>query len=712
MAENVCGWTGTMLRVDLSSGEIKRESDAELLGRFLGGAGAGMKVLFDEVEPGTAWDDPNAPIALFAGMLTGTGTPAASLCTWTHLSSWTEGSLPVSSQQGGMLGAELKYAGYDGIIIEGEAAAPVVLRISDDDVSLVDARRIWGLGTREAAERAAVEFGVGFTSAMIGPAGEAKLPCSTTVNARSHAAEGGVGANLGAKRLKGIAVRGTHRVGVAHPAALGGLSDYAIARLVGACNGSVVPATSQSWSDYHDSSSMWSARKGLSWGAAEGGAVETGECRPGDPTTVGLRSFVPAAVYGDAGARATVKMSGCHGCPVRCHAQMHVQAVQDATGYLATGAAPDDRPTLYAAEALTGELTDDQRLACDCAATDALLDLGLWDEGGQLFRDLAHVLKDGSYEREAASDEYGKVDWAAFGAGDPKAWVAAARLMADGSSKLSELAGGTLAWAKAWGDEAWIDDAASGVASARGWSACGVAGPLAGAAALGNVLFDRDPQAFALSNLAKSGLPKKVVGEIAGSVWGGTGAFDGTGDAQALAEAAWWGVTAGALDDALGLCPRVWPFAAAPEKKRSYQGDVDAEKWFYEAVSGKEVKLDDLYAAGARIVALRRLATARGLKDTDLAHGHDVATAGLLDASGLSEDGFSRALSALYERFSWDGKTGCPTASCAKALDVADEAKGVDGLPEGGEVSRGRAYDGVQAGFSKDAPSPFADGAA
>ena len=97
------------------------------------------------------------------------------------------------------------------------------------------------------------------------------------MNSRSHSAGAGLGAVLGSKKCKAVVVKGTKAVNVADPQMVADLSDYMIAQVLGSNNNHVVPSTQQSWAEYYDSGSRWTARKGLYWAAAEGGPIETGE---------------------------------------------------------------------------------------------------------------------------------------------------------------------------------------------------------------------------------------------------------------------------------------------------------------------------------------------------------------------------------------------------------------------------------------------------
>ena len=157
------------------------------------------------------------------------------------------------------------------------------------------------------------------------------------MNTRSHSAGAGLGAVFGVKNLKAVVVRGTKACHVADPQMVADLSDYMIAQVIGSNNNHVVPSTQQSWAEYYDAGSRWTAKKGLYWAAAEGGPIETGEPKPFEPNTMGYRCMKSTKDLGPAAEKYTVKMAGCHGCPVRCYAQVHVPYVQEKTGYESAG---------------------------------------------------------------------------------------------------------------------------------------------------------------------------------------------------------------------------------------------------------------------------------------------------------------------------------------------------------------------------------------
>ncbi len=212
------GWTGTILRVNLTRGTSKKEPLREDWAReYIGGRGLGARYLWDEVDPRV---DPFAPensLLFVTGPLTGTNASCGA-----RYMVVTKGALTgaiTSSNSGGQWGPELKFAGYDMIAVEGRASAPCYLWIADGEVQLRPASHLWGKGVWETEERIRAETGVpDAIVASIGPAGENLVRFAAIVNDLHRAAgRSGVGAVMGSKLLKAIAVRGTGGVRLADP---------------------------------------------------------------------------------------------------------------------------------------------------------------------------------------------------------------------------------------------------------------------------------------------------------------------------------------------------------------------------------------------------------------------------------------------------------------------------------------------------------------
>ena len=212
------GWTGTVLRVNLTSGDITKEPlNLDWAKEYIGGRGLADRYLYAELDPTV---DPLSPdnVLIFAtGPLTATPAPCGSRYTVV-----TKGPLTnciTTSNSGGFWGPELKFAGYDLLILEGKASKPSYLYIYDEQVEIRDASKYWGKGVFETEDGLKSDTGLpNLRIAGIGPAGENLVRFACIVNDKHRAAgRSGVGAVLGSKNLKCVAVKGTGGVKVADP---------------------------------------------------------------------------------------------------------------------------------------------------------------------------------------------------------------------------------------------------------------------------------------------------------------------------------------------------------------------------------------------------------------------------------------------------------------------------------------------------------------
>jgi len=166
------GYGGTILFVNLTTGEIKKEPlNKELAEKYIGGWGFCQKLMYDYMPVGKEPLDPENPIVISPGALTGTVTPGSSKVVFI---SKDPASGTISSWFGSLhFGAKLKWAGYDAVIITGKAPKPVYLRIKDDEVELADASDLWGKTDNiDTANVLKEKLGKSYSVATIGPAGE------------------------------------------------------------------------------------------------------------------------------------------------------------------------------------------------------------------------------------------------------------------------------------------------------------------------------------------------------------------------------------------------------------------------------------------------------------------------------------------------------------------------------------------------------------
>jgi len=212
------GIAGQMLWVDLTHGKVeKRPVERELLQGYLGGRGVNTKLLWELTEKGIDPLGPDNPLIFGTGTLGSTFAPNSGRMTITCKSPATQ--LYLKTNVGSHFAPELKFAGYDFIVLLGQAPHPVYLWIDDDTVEIRDARALWGLDTRATDRLIKEEVGDDqIKIAMIGPAGENLVNfASVMVSIYRAAGRGGAGAVMGSKNLKAIAVRGTGDIRVANP---------------------------------------------------------------------------------------------------------------------------------------------------------------------------------------------------------------------------------------------------------------------------------------------------------------------------------------------------------------------------------------------------------------------------------------------------------------------------------------------------------------
>jgi len=208
------GYTRKIIRVNLTEHAVRVEDLPNgQLRKYLGGAGLAARMLYDELAPGIDPLSPENKVIFLAGPLAGTIIPGGSRIGAYTKSPLTNGFFHSSS--GGHFAAELKYAGYDGVVIEGASKDPVYLFVHNEHVELRDASRIWGERTDVAQQLLKGDIGEEEVQlAVIGPAGERLVRFANIQVGGRSLGRGGIGAVLGSKKFKALAVRGTGKITV------------------------------------------------------------------------------------------------------------------------------------------------------------------------------------------------------------------------------------------------------------------------------------------------------------------------------------------------------------------------------------------------------------------------------------------------------------------------------------------------------------------
>jgi len=226
-------FTGRILHVDLTTGGLEVERPPESFYRkYLGGSAMGLYYILQGMQPGTDGLDPSNVLTVMDSLLTGAPIAGQSRVTVNARSPLTDGI--GDSQAGGFFPAELRFAGFTGIVIRGRAAEPVYLWIHDGEAELRPAGHLWGKRTSEVDDLLKAEIGDDkIQVAQVGPAGEKLVRLAAIMNMANRAnGRTGMGAVMGSKKLKAIVVRGTSKkLPLADAAALNRLARWGAAEI-------------------------------------------------------------------------------------------------------------------------------------------------------------------------------------------------------------------------------------------------------------------------------------------------------------------------------------------------------------------------------------------------------------------------------------------------------------------------------------------------
>jgi aldehyde:ferredoxin oxidoreductase len=228
------GYAGEILKVGLSDGNITRLSTADYADRFLGGRGISAKIYWDAVSPQTKALDAENCLVYANGPVAGFTRLAG--CRWTICGKSASSDPEAFSYAnlGGSWGTWLKYAGYDGLAVQGKADKPVYLYLHDGKVEIKDATYLWGKNAFETTNSLKAELGKGVRVLTIGQAAENLISFATILADEGSSGSGGLGSVMGSKKLKAIAVAGNKRPSAADPERLQNLADLIYRMGVGA----------------------------------------------------------------------------------------------------------------------------------------------------------------------------------------------------------------------------------------------------------------------------------------------------------------------------------------------------------------------------------------------------------------------------------------------------------------------------------------------
>ncbi len=228
---DVFGWHGKLLRINLSSKKSSSESlDPEVLLKFLGGRGLAAYILWRDLEAGTHPLSPSNKVVISAGPLTGLPLPSSGKLVVASKSPLTHGY--GDGNIGTKAAVSLRRCGYDALVIEGAAEKPTLILVNNDSVEFVPADDLWGLTTWETELRITKKFGSDVSVLSIGPAGENLVKFATVISEFGRSGgRPGIGAVLGSKKVKAIAIRGTKDIPVHSPAEFKKASEESYERI-------------------------------------------------------------------------------------------------------------------------------------------------------------------------------------------------------------------------------------------------------------------------------------------------------------------------------------------------------------------------------------------------------------------------------------------------------------------------------------------------
>ncbi len=301
------GWTGRILLINLSSSSWKIwEPPKNLLMEYLGGSGVGFRLIYDFYDITSEAFSPKTPLIFATGPLNGTRVFGAARHSVISFSPLTNTIFDSSS--GGYFGVTIKFAGYDAIIFEGIARKPIYVVIENDEITIEDANHLWGRTVSETMRILHEDLGKHFKIATIGPAGENLVKFANIMNDQMHASgRGGLGAVMGYKKIKAIAIAGDKKIKEAHPEKLQEQLDNMRIRLIWS------PILGRAYKKYGTSGLLTLINE---WGLL--------------PTKNFQKSYFEHAdkISGEALTKILIGIHSCYFCPVACKRKTKVNNLE------------------------------------------------------------------------------------------------------------------------------------------------------------------------------------------------------------------------------------------------------------------------------------------------------------------------------------------------------------------------------------------------
>jgi len=698
------GWTGTILRVNLDNGIINKEDTSKYID-YTGGIGIGFKVIFDEAPTADPFSPENR-IIFAAGPMVGTIAPCSGRSEVISISPHvyapkSKKPLVTRSGFGGYWGAELKFAGYDAIIVQGKAKKPVYISINNDKVEIKDANSLWGLDTFEAQEKIKKdEKDEKVQITVIGPSGENLVRIAPIIHRIGNAAgQGGFGAVMGSKNLKAISVRGTNGVKVSEKKGLINYVKSVREFQPGPLGSTPLSTGALSWTEKHiDPSDINSQALRFD---------QTKSCAPW------LNEY-------------RIKSQSCYACPQGCYSYMNIKGMGagavSCTQWFYSWMGNSDKAT-FLANQLANKLGVDtfemfpmiqfvwylQDTVVDGKSLlQHMRDKDLVSSKLQIGLEEGHYAPKGKLSTVGLETLMNMIVYRQSFLGDSLAegFRRAVDIIAD---KLNELGMEAVA-AKVQNFENMegIMGGVVGGNGGRGMSAHYDPRTYGYYWAVNFAIENRDPNRHSMTNLLEwTGLSFEQAMPIGKKIWGDEVAENGLSDIfRARNLSLTWNGKKSAyanavlckfihdracIKDSIPVCDWAFPIMTSGRKDRGYAGDISVEYKLFELATGEKTTQEDLDNRAARIWNMHRLITAMEWGDgkaVNLREEHDQLPDHFFIPSEtrllaphppadkphppLSKKLFEETKVEYYKLVGWDTKTGLPKRSTLEKLGMSD----------------------------------------
>ena len=643
------GWMGKILDVNLTTGTISTRDTMPYAPSYIGGRALASRIAWEEIPASADALDPENRVIIATGPLCGTLAPTSGR---TIMSSLSPRTYPRAwytySTVGGWFGPELKYAGFDAIVITGKAESPVYLEIHDEEVRLADAADLWGLDARETQLTLKSKLGEQTKVLTIGPAGENLVRFATVQHEEENAAAHmGFGAVWGSKYLKAVTVRGTKGVSVAYPEEL-------IKEMIGAGIARRAPTVA-----FLKEKSAQSSKKprpvctqACAFNCSIGGYESTPEGRLIPAFCIGrvwrLDAMAPATYYSGGGVRVPPSRSFGRSEEIFLHELCNSLGI----------------------DLWFRLVMQPWFIRCRELGINKIREYDLEPENGTWFKQFMYQLAN----REGLGDIFAE---------DLR------RAMDELEGELPE----ELIWL---GRELEFNFGFPAHREGRFWD--GEPLPFWVISAMMLISSNRDPsigthQSCLLNAeffLADKELSRRQFRRLSEKVWGYADAFEPTFENKA--PLAIWTQDQHMLIDSLPLCDFAFPQLVRPFENRAeweasedISGDIDLTRRLLVDVTGQEISWEDMTLATRRAFTIERVLAARAGKnrvmEETLASHFTLPCAS--DGTFISEEDFSRLImDAYYSARGWDLEKGLPLPETLRALGLEEL------IPELDEIRR------------------------